>query len=81
MAKRINKPDHEDKTKKLIRASQLLNVLTSHANGEREMTASQVQAAKIVIGKVIPDLKAIEHSGNADAPIQIAHTFAWGEPK
>ena len=63
MAARVNKPLHAEKTKALIRASQLLNRLTEHAKGEVEMTASQVQAAKIVIGKVIPDLKSIEHTG------------------
>jgi len=68
MATRTNKPLHDDKTKRLIRASQLLNRLTEHAKGEVEMTASQVQAARIVIGKVIPDLKAVEHRGSEDAP-------------
>ena len=38
------------------------------------MTPAQVQAAKIVIGKEIPDLKAIEHSGG-DEPINIK--FGW----
>lgn len=63
MAARKSKPNHDEKTKRLIQASQLLNRLISHANGECEMSQSQVNAAKIVIGKVIPDLKAIEHSG------------------
>jgi hypothetical protein len=54
---------HADKTKDLIRASQLLNRLNSFVNGECELSPAQVQAARIVIGKVIPDLKAMEHSG------------------
>lgn len=69
MAARSNKPLHDDKTKALIRASQLLNRLNSFANNEIEMSAAQVNAAKIVIGKVIPDLKSIEVSGDADAPL------------
>lgn len=71
MAARKNKPLHDDKTKHLIRASQLLNRLTQHANGEAEMSASQVQAAKIVIGKVIPDLKAVELSNRDGQPFKI----------
>ena len=63
MAARINKILHAEKTKALIRASQLLNRLNKHANAEVDMSPTQVQAAKIVIGKVIPDLKAIEVSG------------------
>ena len=71
MAARKNKPLHDDKTKRLIQASQLLNRLISHANDEIDMTASQVNAAKIVIGKAIPDLKAVEYrdsEGNSLAP-------------
>jgi len=41
------------------------------------MTPSQVQAAKIVIGKVIPDLKAVEHSGDQQKPIKVE--FGWME--
>jgi hypothetical protein len=79
MAARTNKPYHDDKTKRLIQASQLLNRLISHANGEIEMTQSQVNAAKVVIGKSIPDLKAIELSGDPDAPVSLSVT--WQEPK
>jgi hypothetical protein len=63
MAARTNKITHDEKTKALIRASQLLNRLNQHANGEVEMTQAQVQSAKIVIGKVIPDLKSMELRG------------------
>jgi len=78
MAARTNKPNHEEKTKKLIQASQLLNRLISHANGEADMTQSQINAAKIVIGKYIPDLKAIELSGSEENPVVIK-TYAWAE--
>lgn len=79
MAARVNKPFHEEKTKDLIRASQLLNRLTQCANGEIELSPAQIQAAKIVIGKAIPDLKAMELSGNPDAPVLIR--MGWTKPK
>jgi hypothetical protein len=79
VAARINKPLHEEKTKALIRASQLLNRLTLNENGEVEMTPTQVQAARIVIGKAIPDMKAIEHSGNPDKPLK--GVLMWGTPE
>lgn len=78
MAARKEKIIHDDKTKRLIQASQLLNRLISHANGEIELSATQVNAAKIVIGKTIPDLKAIELSGDANNPVaftQIVRTI------
>lgn len=71
MAARTNKPNHEEKTKRLIQASQLLNRLFSHANGEIEMSQSQVNAAKVVIGKSIPDLKAMEISGSEENPLRV----------
>lgn len=71
MAARVNKINHDDKTKRLISASQLLNRLISHANGEVDMTSSQVNAAKIVIGKSIPDLKAVELTGEGGGAVVI----------
>ena len=71
MAARTNKTTHDDKTKRLIQASQLVNRLNSHALGEIEMTQTQIQAAKIVIGKVIPDLKAVELTGEGGGPLRI----------
>jgi hypothetical protein len=75
MAARKEKINHDDKTKRLIRASQLLNRLNQFAIGEIEMTQAQVNAARIVIGKVVPDLKAIEVRGNEDQPL--VHVFSW----
>lgn len=63
---------NRDSSNKLAGATQLLNRLISHANGSIEMTPTQVNAAKIVIGKYIPDLKSVEHSGKVDAPIILA---------
>ena len=63
MAARKEKITHDDKTKHLIRASQLLNRLNSFANNEIEMTQAQVNTAKMVIGKAAPERKGIEQSG------------------
>lgn len=71
MAARINKINHDEKTKRLISASQLLNRLISHANGEIELSQSQVNAARIVIGKSIPDLKAVELTGEGGGAIEM----------
>lgn len=75
MAARKN-PKNRDSSNKLTSASQLLNRLISHANGELELTNTQIQAAKIVIGKYIPDLKAIEHTGE----IEVKHkVIKWAD--
>ena len=81
MAARINKPLHNEQTKRRIQASQLLNRLDSFANGKLEMTQAQVLAAKIAIGKSIPDLKSIEYSGNDERPVQRHMTVTFVSPK
>ncbi|MHB1798558.1 MAG: hypothetical protein ACYCUI_09680 [Vulcanimicrobiaceae bacterium] len=41
----------------------MLDRLHNHAVGEQDMSQTQIAAAKILLAKVVPDLKAIEHSG------------------
>jgi len=77
MAERTNKKYHDTKTKRLISASQLLNRLIDHANDKIDMTASQVQAAKVVIGKSIPDLKAVELTGKDGEMLNIGLTIGF----
>lgn len=62
---------HPDAVRQKIQTSQLINRLTEHAlSPEPIMDASQVTAAVKLIGKVIPDLKAVEHSGELDVTTQ-----------
>jgi hypothetical protein len=51
----------------------LLKRLNDHALGENgvEMTRSQIDAAKILLAKTIPDLKQVELSGDPDNPLQV----------
>ena len=49
-----------------IRAGTLLYRLKAHVLGKIEMTPTQVQAAKILLAKCIPDLRAIDISGSVD---------------
>ena len=71
MPKRTITPFHAEKTKDLIRASQLLNRLNSFVNGECSLTTAQVAAARIVIGKAIPDLKTMEIVGDPLKPVAL----------
>lgn len=69
---------HDEKTKRRIQASQLLNRLILFANGRVTMTTAQVLAAKTVIAKSIPDLKAVELSGPDGAEIPHSHEHTHG---
>ena len=46
-----------------VQAGMLLTRLLDHALGNVEMTATQITAANILLKKVMPDLTAVEHSG------------------
>jgi len=64
---------HPDEVKKRIQASQLINRLQDHALCEDggKMTDSQVRAAFGLLDKVVPNLKAVEHSGPEGGPLQL----------
>lgn len=49
-----------------IKITMLLNRLTDHAMGKLELSATQVQAIKILVGKVLPDLQATQISGDME---------------
>jgi len=60
MAARKNKTTLNDDWKKRIQASQVMNRLQDHLNGEIELTATQINAAKIILSKMVPDLARTE---------------------
>ncbi|BEV44778.1 hypothetical protein [Afipia carboxidovorans] len=56
---------HPDDVKAKIKTSQLINRLTDHALSSTPiMDASQVQAARALIAKVLPDVKEIDHKSS-----------------
>jgi hypothetical protein len=60
MAARIKKIKHDENTRLKIQAAQLINRLTNHANGEVEMSATQVRAIEILLRKILPDLSDVK---------------------
>lgn len=73
MSERGRKPgftmsnEHRDK----IKNSNILNALLEHVDGRREMSATQVSAGLGLLKKALPDLAAVELSGDKDAPIAL----------
>lgn len=75
MAGRTVKIRHDDQTRSKIQAAQIINRLHACVMGEITLDASQVSAAKILLGKALPDLASVQHSGqDGDA---IKHEFKW----
>ena len=64
MAIRKNKKGHRtpDEIREKIKGAMLIKKLQDNMKSDN-LSASQVSTAKILLGKIIPDLKATEHSG------------------
>lgn len=57
-----------------IKTSMLINRLQDNALSKTEiMTPGQIRSAEVLLKKAIPDLQAMQHSGDADNPIKHAH--------
>ena len=78
MAARIRKT-HQEEVRLKIQASQLINVLQKHALGDeadgKELNQSRIKAIEILLRKSIPDLSAVQVSGDEEKPIK--HVVEW----
>ena len=59
---RLN-PEHDERTRAHIQTTHLINRLQSFVNSKVELQPHQVTAALGLLKKTMPDLAAIEHSG------------------
>ena len=72
MAVRLNRL-HQESVIEKIRASQLIKRLENHALGELEMTATQIQATKILLDKCVGNAATkIDVGGQQDNPINVS---------
>jgi len=69
MAARLN-PRHQDMVRDKIQASQLINRLEDHALNGLELSQTQIKAIEILLKKSLPDLSAVEVSGQDGGPLQ-----------
>ena len=62
MAARSNKITHDEATKDRIRGSQLVNLLSDIALGQKEVSEKQINAAKAVLPFIRPALSTVEQT-------------------
>ena len=62
---------HQDDVRAKIQTSQLINRLTDHALGNVELSPTQVRAIEILIKKTLPDLSAVELTGDPENPVEV----------
>jgi hypothetical protein len=72
---------HQDDVRAKIQASQIITRLQSAFEGTIELSQVQVNIGKSLLDKVLPDLKAVEHSGDVDNPISHQVQFSIVDPK
>ena len=65
--------EHDELTRKKIQSTQIVNRLNKHVLSEDGdiMTVSQVNAAKVLLNKVIPDLSSVDLVGQIDTSLTI----------
>lgn len=54
-----------------IQNSNVLNALIEHAEGKREMSATQVSAGLGLLKKALPDLASVTIGGDEDNPLHL----------
>jgi hypothetical protein len=71
MAARANKIRHDEETRRRIKTMVIVQRLMKHIESDEPlMDASQVSAAKALLNKCLPDLRAIEITGEDGGPIE-----------
>ena len=76
MAARIRKLALTDNWRDGIRAGVVTTMLYKHVSGDREMSATQVKAAQILLAKLITDLARTEITGDGGGPVMIVASSA-----
>ena len=81
MAERGRKPGFvmSDAHRVKIQNSNVLNALIEHAEGNREMSGTQVTAGLGLLKKILPDLAAVTISGDPDNPIKTEEVGAGAQ--
>lgn len=75
MPARSVKIRHDEETRAKIKTSQLLNRLNDHVFGKNdkavEISQTQLKAIEILLRKTLPDLAAVQISGDPDQPVKM----------
>jgi hypothetical protein len=71
MAARKTRTTLNDTWREKIQASQIINRLQKHVNGEIEMSSTQIKAADILLKKIAPDLQKTEMVGDGGGPVRV----------
>jgi hypothetical protein len=74
MAYRLN-PRHQELVRAKIKASNIIKVLNDHIEGKRELSATQVTSAKILLDKSVSNAPTIVAGTGHDGKLEITLTM------
>lgn len=66
---------HKEEIRAKIQVSVLIGLLHKDALGEMDLTDGRRASIKILLAKCLPDLQAIEVSGDAENPVALKVTW------
>ena len=72
MAARTRRLTQTEETRTKIQVAQIINRLHAHMMGEVTMDSAQVSSAKTLLAKALPDLQAVQISGDEANPLTIS---------
>ena len=78
MAGRIKGYRHDENTRNKIQGAQLINRLHSIAMGEVDATSAQVNAAKSLLNKILPDLSSVEVDASLNGELGVRSVTVSG---
>jgi len=61
-----------ENTRLRIQSTMIMKRLEDHIVGKVELSATQIQAARILLAKTTPDLQAVAHTGSDGGPVQVS---------
>ena len=76
MAARL-RAHHQDEIRSKIQTSQLVNRLHACALNDLELRPDQLKSIEILLKKSLPDLSAIESSGDPENPVSLKATVEF----
>jgi len=74
---------HQDEVRAKIQTSQLINRVQKYAMGEltdEEVSSNRLNAIKLLLGKALPDLSAVQIDGKVDGQFTIQITRFADKP-
>jgi hypothetical protein len=71
MAARLNRRQ-QDSVRENIRASQIVNRLQDHIHGKVELSTTQIQAARILLDKCVPNLSSVDQNVTGEVLYHVA---------